>query len=275
MKQKGIAAVIDKRFKKIDSHFHSVITGFEIEPIHEFRTDIKKLRAFFRLLNVEIDEDRLKVSKRMKMLYGYGGTIRNFQLQLKNMHAYLADPRYTIIEAYMEYLKKMIEKWKANAIEFNGQGSNFRDDNKKIHEQLPERLRRASVKKFLQNKMSELAYLLKELPGDDVLHQIRKILKDILYNWVFIKRYKKLLPPDFSTEEKIKPFTEILGLFMDKSIGVILLETYCKDCEENGLFIEKEMSELQEIERNWKREKQELMHIIYLNPGLQQFSSVN
>ena len=94
-----------------------------------------------------------------------------------------------------------------------------------------------------------------------------KLLKDILYNWAFIKHYSKLLPPVFSEEEKIKSFTELLGLFLDKGIGIILLETYCKDCEENGLFIEKEIKELQEIEGGWKREKQELTQIIYLNPG--------
>ena len=60
----------------------------------------------------------------------------------------------------------------------------------------------------------------------------------------------------------------MLGLFLDKGIGIILLETYCKDCEENGLFIEKEIKELQEIEARWKSEKQDLTKIIYLNPGL-------
>jgi CHAD domain-containing protein len=267
MKQKKIAAVINKRFKKTDKVFCKIISGFEMESIHEFRTEIKKLRAFFRLLNVEINDDsKLKIPKKMKAFYGYAGTIRNLQLQLKNIFAY---SQYIATETYIDYLKKIIEKWEGNAIEFTGPENNFYRDEKKIIQNLPGKLRKASVKKFLRNKMNELASLVKDLPDDDVLHSIRKLLKDILYNWAFIKRYCKLLPSVFSEEEKIKSFTELLGLFLDKRIGINLLETYCRDCEENGLFIEKEINELQEIEGRWRREKQELAQIIYLNPGLQ------
>ena len=271
-----MAAVIDKRFKKTDRFFCKIISGFEMESIHEFRTEIKKLRAFFRLLNVEInDGSHLKVPKKLKTFYGYAGTIRNLQLQLKTMDAYTGNPRYPATETYIEYLKRMIEKWKEHSIEFKRSEDNFYNDEKKIIQQLPGKLSKASKRKFLQNKMSELAYLIKELPDDDVLHSIRKLLKDLLYNWTFEKQYNKLLPPAFSCEEEIKSFTELLGLFLDKVVGINLLETYCRDCEENGLFFETEMKELQEIEAEWKREKQELAQIIYLNPGLLNLSTAS
>jgi CHAD domain-containing protein len=274
MKQKKISAVINKRFKKLNKLFCEIINGFEMEPIHDFRTGIKKLRAFFRLLNVEINAgSQLKVPKKLKTFYGYAGTIRNLQLQLKSMDGYAENPRYTATGTYIEYLKRMIEKWKEHSIEFKGLEDNFYSDEKKIIKQLPGKLSKASIKKFLQNKMDELAYLIKELPDDDVLHSIRKLLKDLLYNWVLIKQYNKLLPPMFSGEEEIKSFTELVGLFLDKSIGINLLETYYRDCEENGLFFETEIKELQEIEDEWKREKQQLAQIIYLNPGLLNLST--
>jgi CHAD domain-containing protein len=272
MKQKKIAAVIDKRLKKADRFFCKIIGGFEMESVHEFRTEIKKLRAFFRLLNVEIDDgSELKIPKKMKTFYSYAGTIRNLQMQLKNMCAY---SQYIVTETYIEYLKKIIEKWEDNTIEFAGLGNNSYTDEKKIVKQLPVKLRKASVKKFVQNKINELASLVNDLPDDDILHSIRKLLKDILYNWTFIKHYRKLLPPVFSEEGKIKSFTELLGLFLDKRVGINLLETYCKDCEENGVFIAQEIRELQEIEDEWKGEKKDLAQIIYLNPGLQSFSPV-
>lgn len=276
MNQKEISAVINKRFKKIEVLFHKIISGFEMESIHEFRTQIKKLRAFLRLLNVEIDDDnRLKIPKRIKAFYAYSGTIRNLQLQEENMCAYIGNPEYTVTEIYIDYLKKIIEKWKDNAIEFEGLENNFYNDEKKILKQLPGKLRKGYAKKFLQNKLNVLASLIKKLPDDDALHCIRKLLKDILYNWTLIKRYSKLLPPDFSEEEKIKSFTELLGLFMDKRTAINLLETYCKDCEENGFVIEKEMREIQEIEHGWKREKMELSNLIYLQPGLLQLLPVS
>jgi CHAD domain-containing protein len=274
MQQKGISIVINKRFKKADRVFREIISRFEMEPIHGFRTEIKKLRAFLGLLNVEADDDMLKISKEMKTFYGYAGTIRNLQLQLKTMGDYSGNAEDPVIETYIDYLKKMIEKWKEHVIEFVESKDNFHNDQKKIIKQLPGKLFKGSAKKFLQNKMNELACLITELPDDDVLHSIRKLLKDILYNWIFIEYYSKLLPPDFSGKEKIKSFTELIGLFLDKRIAIILLETYCKDCEENGLYFEKETMELQEIEDRWKREKEEFAQIIYLNPGLQKRSPV-
>ena len=107
MKQTEISAVIDKRFKKIEAHFHEIISRLEIESIHECRTEIKKLRAFFRLLNVEAgDDSRLKISKEMKTFYGYAGTIRNLQLQLKNMYAFAEDPQYTVAGTYYCIFRK-------------------------------------------------------------------------------------------------------------------------------------------------------------------------
>ena len=54
---------------------------------------------------------------------------------------------------------------------------------------------------------------------------------------------------------------------MDKSVAINLLETYCRDCEENGIFFEKDIKELKEIENEWKKEKEEIAHIIYIKFG--------
>jgi CHAD domain-containing protein len=274
MKQKAISIIINKRFKKANRLFREIINRYEVEPVHDFRTEIKKLKAFLRLLNVEVGDDTLKISKKMKTFYGYAGIIRNLQLQFKTMGDYSGNPQYTVTETYIDYLKKMIEKWKENVIEFVESKNNFQDDQKKIIKQLPIKLVKGSAKRFLENKMNELACLIAELPDDDVLHSIRKLLKDILYNWIYIEHYSKLLPADFSDKEKIKSFTELIGLFLDKRIAIILLETYCKDCEENGLFFENETSELKEIENGWKKEKEELAQIIYIKTGLLQLSPV-
>jgi hypothetical protein len=162
----------------------------------------------------------------------------------------------------------MTAKWESDVRAFIGSQEDFSTSQKKLLKQLPAQLTGASVKQFLQNNLNELSYLVTELPGDDILHSIRKLLKDLSYNWPFVKKYKKLLPSAFSEEEKIKSFTELLGLFLDKSVSITLLETYCKDCGENGLFIEEGAAILQKIEASLKNEKEGLSRIIYLNPGL-------
>ncbi len=276
MKQKWIVAVICKRFKKIDACFHKIGGSFEMESIHEFRTGVKKLRAFMRLLSAETGkESKLKIPKKMKAFYGYAGTVRNLQLQLKNIEASNGNIQQAATEAYVDYLKKMTEKWKENIIELMEQRKNFRVDQKKIVKQLPVKLTRAGIKRFVHLKLNELPEFINALPGDDALHSIRKLLKDLLYNWPYLKRYKKLLPPGLSKREKIKSFTELIGLFLDKSVAIFLLETYCKDLEENGLFIENEIRELQSLKGEYETQKAALARIIYLNPALLQLSPVN
>ncbi len=58
-------------------------------------------------------------------------------------------------------------------------------------EKLPQKLKRSTPKKFLLKKIIELKDLLVKLPDENILHSIRKVLKDILYNWKFIKSLKK------------------------------------------------------------------------------------
>ena len=51
-------------FKKIDKLFPKIIAGFKIEGIHNFRIEIKKLRSFLHLLDMEVDGDpRFKMVK--------------------------------------------------------------------------------------------------------------------------------------------------------------------------------------------------------------------
>jgi CHAD domain-containing protein len=261
MKQ-NISGRVNKHFKIINKLYRQIINSFEIESVHEFRTEIKKLRAFLRLLNVEINDDVLKIPKPLKLFYSYAGTIRNLQLQLKNISD-KENSALTITNIYIDYLHKIIEKWETRAIEFSYSKKDFSDDEKKLRKRLPGKLRRASIKKYMRNKMNEFAILLKELPGENILHSIRKLLKDILYNWKFIKPYKKMLPSYLSKKEKIRSFTELIGLLLDKYTGVNLLETYLKDSEENGSFTEKDISDLQKIESAWKNELQELSQKIY------------
>ena len=97
MKKEEIDEFIEDRFKKIDKHFHKAIANFKIEDVLEFRSEIKKLKVFLHLLNME-SEDGLsyRITKRMKTIYGYFGVIQNLQLQLKMMNEYVKKSLETI-----------------------------------------------------------------------------------------------------------------------------------------------------------------------------------
>src|SRR5882757_10385737 len=57
--------------------------------IHSLRVDVKKLRAFCRLLSLEKEEEHaLKLPRRLKKMYARAGIVRNLQLQIKNVEDY-------------------------------------------------------------------------------------------------------------------------------------------------------------------------------------------
>lgn len=259
MKKNEIEEVIISHFKRIDKLFHKIIVDFQTEDIQQFRVEIKKLRSFLHLLDMESNEGiPLRMTKKMKTFYGYAGIIHNLQLQLKRVTIYLENSTNNIHVSYLETLQNGIEDWEKNAKYFMDQENNFYNDEKEILSGLPYKLSKKSIKKFLQFILYELQNLLTRLDDDEALHSIRKFLKDVLYNWTFIQQYITYLPAGLSNEEEARSFIEILGHFRDKCITLVLLQTYYNDSLEN-----EEKKILQQIEHEWKREKQELRQIIF------------
>ena len=258
MKKNEIDEVITSHFKKIDKLFPEIITGFKIEDIHKFRTEIKKLRAFLHLVNMEVDVGlEIKITKKMKTFYGYIGIIRNLQLHLKNINSYFENSIDKIPKAYTATIEKEIKYWKENTKEFIDFHNNFPNDEEKITSELPDKLRKQSIKKFIQYMVYELHNKLIRLNDDETLHSIRKLLKDILYNWTYVQHYIAPLSSGLSQEEEIGSFIEMLGAFCDKCSGLTLIQKYNNDSAED-----EEKIVLEKIIQTWSTEKQELKEII-------------
>ena len=258
MKKNEIEEVITSHFKKIDKLFPEIIIGFKIEDIHKFRTEIKKLRAFLNLLNMEVEEGlQIKITKKMKTFYGYIGIIRNLQLHLKNINSYFENSTDKIPKAYTATIEKEIEYWKENTKEFIDFHNNFYNDEEKITSELPDKLTKQSIKKFIQYMVYEVHKKLIRLNDDETLHSIRKLLKDILYNWTYVQPYIAPLSPGLSQEEEIGSFIEMLVVFCDKCMGLTLIQKYNNDSGDD-----EEKIVLEEIIQTWSTEKQELRKII-------------
>ncbi|MDB5199490.1 MAG: hypothetical protein JWO92_1453 [Chitinophagaceae bacterium] len=264
MKQKEIIFFIKRSFKKIGKYFTQIIIDFEIEAIHKFRTEIKKLRAFLRLLNVH-SEKELKIPKEIKNFYSCAGNIRNLQLQIKNINDYPESSGNPLAIACLKYLNAEIQLYKEDPTIYIKEEI-FGKEAKKLIAHLPGNFKSRSIKIFILKKLNELQQLLLQLDNDEALHNLRKILKDILYNWVLIKHYRRLLPSAIAEKKNIESLAEILGDYCDKKTGVELLQTYCSglfQCEENML---------QRIIEKWQEEKLHLKQQIYYYLRLIQFT---
>ena len=100
---------------------------------------------------------------------------------------------------------------------------------------------------------------LEETDDDNVLHSIRKILKDFFYTWDYIQEHADF-PDTISEKEKLKSFTTTLGNFIDESTKLEFLQPEYLDKIEN----ENERLMLLQIKKEWNNEKfankEELRH---------------
>ncbi len=251
-----IEEVVHNHFKKIDKLFPLIITDFQIEDIHKFRTETKKLRAFLHLLDMEVDDGfQFKITRKMKTFYGYVGIIRNIQLHLDDVTINLENSIDKIPASYKTKLESDLEYWKVKTKEFMGVHNNFLNDKEKIISGLPCKLKKVSIRNFIQYIVYELKTNLIRLNDDETFHSIRKLLKDILYNFAYIHPY--IAPIYLSQKKEIESLTEMLGKLQDRCIAITLLQTYYNDLQEG-----EEKMIIQKIANTYTIKKRELKQII-------------
>ncbi len=259
MKNDEIQTVVKQHFKIIDKLFRKIIIDFNTEDIREFRLEIKKLRSFLRLLNFESASGHpLRITKKLKTFYGYTGIIRNLQLNLKNIDGYYENKTGRIPGSYIRKIEKEMQYWKANTKTFMDLDSNFYNDEEIMLAELPDKLTKTSVQRFLQYVFHELNVLVKHSDDDEVLHSIRKLIQDIVYNLPYIHNYKITAPNGFDDEKNALLCIELLETFRDRCIELVLLKTYYDD----DYSIE-EKRILEQIEHKWQEEKQQAKTEIY------------
>lgn len=223
MKKEEIDEFIEDSFKKIARHFHKAVSNFESEAISDFRMEVKKLKVFLHLINMEsADGLSYRISKRMKTIYGYFGIIQNYQLQLKKTNEYAKNTSGNIPGGYVKMLERELEFWKKNSKDFIDGSYDFFYDKKEILTVLPDKLTKKAVRKFIHYTLYELQALSGKV-DDYSLESSRK------FNYDFLK--------PFITEQQSKLFDkkvieECLKLFdglRSESMVIVLLQTFNAD----------------------------------------------
>ena len=83
-------------FKRLRRYAGEIKKEGSAKAIHLFRVEIKKLRAFLRLLSLGLKkEDALKLPPKIKKMYRYAGKVRDRQLHYKRMKAAIKKKRTT------------------------------------------------------------------------------------------------------------------------------------------------------------------------------------
>lgn len=253
IKQSEIKRVVESRFEKINESLDKIIKHFSIEEIHDFRVQLKKVRAFIRLASTRpSDPAELKIPCHLKSMYRYAGSLRNLQLQQQRILDFIEGKEINQPDQYLKILLNQEEEWKQKINESFNQNV-LESEEEMIIKTLSVKLGKTALKLYTQKKADELKNLLASPEHtDEELHQIRKILKDILYTLSYTGDYFFSFFRDrLQTREEIESLTDLLGEFQDACTSLmLLLPDYIKELNDR-----EEIRLLQIIGEQWTLKK--------------------
>jgi len=222
MKKNKILKNLEELFGKIEMFSETVINDFHKERIHRLRVNIKKLRACLRLLNMGTNDSKvLRIPRSLKKFYRRAGNIRNIQNHRAWIYQFFRGRQRPA--GYLAFLRKKIYEEKIEMKDASLSSSLFRHEWNKIENRLPDKINSDTIAAFMDQKKSIIRIILSSEKTDEMLHSLRKQLKDIQYNEKLIRYF--MGPDRPPVMENIKKLTELLGNHQDYVIHLGFLES--------------------------------------------------
>ena len=229
MTQKQIKNITDRHYKQLNKLIKKIDRQLTKKDIHQFRVEYKQLRAFLRMISMECTMTReIKIGKNLKNTYHILGTIRDLQLQIKNIRAATKQDPIKPKE-YLSLLQKEINKLQITLVEILLNKPVTRSQ-KKTDALLPKKFPLKDLSIFIKKKQANInAIITAGNFRDDNIHTIRKQLKDLYYN---LNTFEKIRIGALSiksigakNKKYLHDILNSLGNFQDRHIEVDLLKS--------------------------------------------------
>lgn len=261
MKEDAIIRVLKLRLKKLKKHFLKLRESFDPEELHDYRLEMKKLKAFLQLLNTyRSQQEKVKLNKGFKNYYKLAGDLRNLQLHEQRVQKLASEHNIKPPVVYLSLLQEEKEKV-MEQLHIEKQAISFKKFQKEMHYTKPLELKANVRKSYLVNQYNALMTLLVATStNDEALHEVRKIVKDIGYNRDYLDSYiSLLLPAVLVKKEYTDDLAEKLGVFHDLCVSQYLfqLPAVMKLKEQGESVVLLEMQRIIECEK--KQTKQDVL----------------
>ena len=215
---------------KADKNISVMIPRFDTRRIHQWRVDVKKIRSLVRMAqDAPASPIKLRLPAAINKVYRLLGEIRDGQLVRASIMTIertdfpdLRDQFLTgvnrVILIQESAFKKLTRHWKEHhrqARRFNRRLSHF--------------LTAAAVRHSVTFRLNELE-VLASVPAvsDEQIHRIRSVVKDLLFNWSLLQRYKiaGLLTDD--VQKIFQNIALLTGQYLDLTLSIRRLENFMK-----------------------------------------------
>jgi CHAD domain-containing protein len=227
---------------KIVTQFNLAKKFYSVEAIHEMRVEIKKLRAFFNIVEW-INPDFLAKNnfKKIKKIFKSAGTIRDIHVQQKLTMNWIKKLNIELSE-YYNHLKQLEIKRQPqfNAISKKFKPNEFDKNWNKIYESL-----NILPQNFIQFKIEERFYRLVEnlLNFKDKTpftledyHKIRILSKETRYSLEILQFFFPEVGQFDQLNLKIRDLHRALGHWHDDEMGQLMLKDFVENFSEETFF---------------------------------------
>ncbi|ASU36299.1 CHAD domain-containing protein [Mucilaginibacter xinganensis] len=186
MKSREERKYFDKEWKTMKAALTAFIENGEQENLHRFRVQVKKLRAFLILLDsLGVDIPLLKHFKPVRLVFKQAGEIRNAYINVKIGKDHQFNTGSFVAEQQL-LMKNGTETFKSNG-DKNLKAIKF------AHKAIKGKIKPVSnlhINLFYQAQLKQIAASLAPLQFDESLHNARKRIKILIYNYKLV--YKGL-----------------------------------------------------------------------------------
>lgn len=256
--------------EKIENNFLISVKHYSSEGIHDLRVEVKRLKAFFNLIEgINPDFKSKKNFRNVRKLFKTWGSVRDLQVQ----QFLIRDWKNKLdgdVSEYYNFLKQ--QEMNAQKLFFlSGKKFDIQDLRKK-----GKKIERALKNIPLDDAQSKALERVDGLRGqlielgntpklkEEKLHQIRILLKEIRYTLEILQKCFPDLGPQDEQIGKLRDLHQILGKWHDDEMALQFLEGFKSDYkgqrffsarsyEEFLKYIQKEkVALLAEFENHWR-----------------------
>ena len=151
----------------------------EVNAIHDWRVDYKKLRAVLRMVSEE--DEKIDIPLSLKDVYTITGEIRDRQMQFERMKEWFGNEIF-FPPSYSDLIKQEIFEHGDQLHPLTENDAVMHIAHHKLRTAMPSKLSNKTIYSFLQDQLYEIRNILwLTYKKDDYLHSCRKHLKDLQY----------------------------------------------------------------------------------------------
>ena len=253
--EENLQADLEDRFSKVNLALHRLDNRFETKDIHDFRVEVKKLKALIRLFNSAAPDSSLcRFPKQLNKIYKGLGHLREWQIQQIKMIEACSERNFS---QPLSYINKIIRKTalhRRKIGELLNPLPQIEKDKEEIKSLLPHNIPAALKQAFVYKKMKNIHELLMSGVNDDEsLHYMRKMLKDAQYTLSGAEKEFKTIEGS-SRLKTIQTVSGKLGELHDLHVALCLLNRELKTVKKKT----EEKTLLRKIRIAWQFEKEKI-----------------